>query len=50
MGGATLLSGVLYDAIGARGYWAMAALALCGGALALLLVPAPRRLPAATDS
>ncbi len=39
MGAATLLSGVLYDAIGAAGYWAMAALALSGGALALLLVP-----------
>lgn len=49
MGGATLLSGVLYDAIGAGGYWAMAGLALSGGALALLLVPAPPRAPAATS-
>jgi PPP family 3-phenylpropionic acid transporter len=48
MGAATLLSGVLYDAVGAGGYWAMAALALAGGALALLLVPAPARNPAAT--
>lgn len=48
MGGATLLSGVLYDAVGAAGYWAMAGLALAGGALALLLVPPPRN-PAATD-
>lgn len=48
MGAATLLSGVLYDAVGPRGYWAMAALALCGGALALLLVPSPTRPSAAT--
>jgi PPP family 3-phenylpropionic acid transporter len=48
MGAATLLSGVLYDAVGARGYWAMAALALSGGALALLLVPARERAPEAT--
>ena len=47
MGGATMLSGVLYDAIGAGGYWAMAGLALAGGALALLLVPPPPRAPAA---
>jgi PPP family 3-phenylpropionic acid transporter len=48
MGAATLLSGVLYDAVGAAGYWAMAALALAGGALALLLVPKPVRVPEAT--
>ena len=47
LGAATLLSGVLYDATGAGGYWAMAALALAGGALALLLVPPPQRTPAA---
>jgi MFS transporter, PPP family, 3-phenylpropionic acid transporter len=49
MGAATLLSGVLYDEIGAGGYWAMAGLALAGGALALLLVPTPPRAPAATS-
>jgi PPP family 3-phenylpropionic acid transporter len=49
MGGATMLSGELYDAIGAAGYWAMAGLALAGGALALLLVPSPARTPAATS-
>jgi len=48
MGGATLLSGVLYDEIGAGGYWVMAGLALAGGALALLLVPPPKRTSAAT--
>jgi len=43
MGAATLLSGVLYDAGGARGYWAMAAIAAVGGVLALLLLkPAVR--------
>jgi MFS transporter, PPP family, 3-phenylpropionic acid transporter len=43
MGLATLWSGALYDAVGARGYWAMAAIAAAGGALALLLItPAPR--------
>lgn len=48
MGMATLLSGALYDAIGAGGYWAMAAIGAAGGALALLLLnPAPRT-PAAT--
>jgi PPP family 3-phenylpropionic acid transporter len=41
MGLATLMSGALYDAVGARGYWAMAAIALAGGALALRLL-APR--------
>lgn len=49
MGLATLLSGFLYDAVGARGYWAMAGIALAGGALALLLLqPAPRR-PTASE-
>ncbi len=43
IGVSMLLSGVLYDAVGARGYWAMALIALAGGALALLLVnPTPR--------
>jgi len=42
MGGSTLLSGYLYDHGGARGYWAMAAMAAAGGALAVLLLkPAP---------
>jgi PPP family 3-phenylpropionic acid transporter len=41
MGLSTLMSGALYDAVGARGYWAMAAIALAGGALALRLL-APR--------
>lgn len=38
MGAATLLSGHLYDVAGARGYWAMAAIAAAGGALALMLL------------
>ena len=43
IGASTLLSGVLYDAVGAQGYWAMAAIVLLGGVLALqLLNPAPR--------
>ena len=43
IGASMLLSGVLYDVVGARGYWAMALIALAGGALALLLLnPAPR--------
>lgn len=41
MGAATFLSGWLYDVSGARGYWAMAAIAAAGGAVALLLL-APR--------
>ncbi|MGD9982315.1 MAG: MFS transporter [Hyphomonadaceae bacterium] len=49
MGAATLISGHLYDLIGAGGYWAMAALAAAGGALALLLVPPDRRRPKATS-
>lgn len=43
MGIATLMSGALHDAVGAQGYWAMAAIAFAGGLLALqLLKPAPR--------
>lgn len=38
MGAATLMSGWLYDAGGARGYWAMAAMAAVGGAVALMLL------------
>ena len=41
LGLATIASGWLYDWGGARGYWAMAALAASGAGLALLLV-APR--------
>lgn len=48
MGLATLASGTLYDAAGAQGYWAMALLAAAGGCLALLLLDAPPRTPAAT--
>jgi PPP family 3-phenylpropionic acid transporter len=44
MGAATLMSGRLYDWVGAQGYWAMAGLAGAGGVLALfLLVPHPAR-------
>lgn len=39
MGAATFGSGLLYDSVGARGYWAMAAMAAAGGALSLLLFP-----------
>jgi len=39
MGASSLLSGYLYDLAGARGYWAMAAIAAAGGLLALLLLP-----------
>jgi len=42
LGMATLLSGWLYDWGGARGYWAMAALAGAGGLVALMLL-GPRR-------
>ncbi len=45
MGASTLISGVLYDEIGARGYWAMAAMALFGGVLALLLLERPAKRP-----
>lgn len=50
MGASTLLSGFLYDVVGAKGYWAMAALAAAGGLLALLLLaPRPRvKIPAET--
>lgn len=48
MGASTLVSGYLYDIGGAVGYWAMAALAAAGGALALLLLPPKPRVPAAT--
>ena len=37
MGLATLAAGPLYDAIGVRGYWAMAGMAACGAIGALLL-------------
>jgi len=46
MGGSTLLSGYLYDLGGARGYWAMAAMAAAGGALALLLLEPRERVSA----
>jgi PPP family 3-phenylpropionic acid transporter len=46
MGASTLLSGHLYDAIGARGYWAMAAIVLAGGLLALSLLAPEKRRPA----
>lgn len=43
MGMCTLLSGALYDAVGAAGYWAMALIAAAGGALSLLLMPPSQR-------
>lgn len=44
LGGASFLSGILFDVSGAHGYWAMSAMALAGAAIALgLLGPAPRR-------
>jgi PPP family 3-phenylpropionic acid transporter len=50
MGASTLLSGYIYDLGGAVGYWAMAALAATGGALALMLVePKKARFPAMSD-
>lgn len=50
MGLATLASGALYDAAGAKGYWAMAVLAGAGGLLALVLLnPAPRAQEATHD-
>lgn len=48
LGASTLVSGYLYDIGGAVGYWAMAALAAAGGALALLLLPPKTRVPSAT--
>lgn len=48
MGGASLLSGYLYDHGGAQGYWAMAAIAAAGGAIALMLLPPKTRGAAAT--
>jgi hypothetical protein len=48
MGGASLLSGYLYDLGGAKGYWAMAVLAGAGGLLALLLLQPKTRVPSAT--
>ncbi|MGD9816913.1 MAG: MFS transporter [Hyphomonadaceae bacterium] len=49
MGGCTLLSGMLYDSVGLRGYWAMAAIALAGGLLAIPLLDTPKRRGAATS-
>jgi PPP family 3-phenylpropionic acid transporter len=48
MGASTLLSGALYDAGGAAGYWAMAAIAAIGGLLALLLLEPAPPMPAST--
>jgi PPP family 3-phenylpropionic acid transporter len=48
MGASTFLSGMLYDSMGARGYWAMAAMAAVGAALALMLLAPERRVPRAT--
>jgi PPP family 3-phenylpropionic acid transporter len=48
MGASTLLSGALYDAVGAAGYWAMAAIAAIGGLLALLLLEPAPPMPAST--
>lgn len=42
MGFATLLSGAIYDAAGASGYWAMAVLAFAGGLLGVRLLSTPR--------
>lgn len=50
MGASTLLSGYLYDHGGARGYWAMAAMATAGGLLAILLLQPRPRAPQATHS
>jgi len=43
LGGATLISGVLYDQVGAQGYWAMAVLCVLGALLALQLTSPPPR-------
>jgi PPP family 3-phenylpropionic acid transporter len=48
MGCSTLLSGYLYDHVGAKGYWAMAALCVVGGGLALLLLRPRERVSATT--
>lgn len=48
MGASTFLSGMLYDGVGARGYWAMAAMAALGAALSLMLLAPERRTPRAT--
>ncbi|MBX3510947.1 MAG: MFS transporter [Hyphomonadaceae bacterium] len=45
LGACTLLSGALYDAAGAQGYWAMALIVGAGGGLALLLLPPRRHTP-----
>ncbi|MBI3437215.1 MAG: MFS transporter [Proteobacteria bacterium] len=43
LGGASLISGILFDASGAHGYWAMSVMAFAGGLIALsLLAPTPR--------
>ncbi len=44
MGFATLASGMLYDAAGPSGYWAMSGLALAGGLLGVRLLSAPRQV------
>ena len=38
LGGASLVSGILYDARGAQGYWAMSVMAALGGVIALGLL------------
>ncbi len=48
MGISTLLSGYLYDHVGARGYWAMAAMCGVGGLLAIALLQPRPRAPTAT--
>ncbi len=44
MGFATLASGMLYDAAGPSGYWAMSGLALAGGLLGVRLLSTPRQV------
>lgn len=46
MGCSTLLSGYLYDTVGARGYWSMAIMAAAGGGLAILLLQPKLRVSA----
>lgn len=48
LGCATLISGFLYDHIGAGGYWAMSAIAAAGGALAFTLLTHAEPAKAAT--